>query len=400
VNDNGSVQGGADAVAIASAIGLAKAGEHVVFLAATTPVAKELAEAGVTVSCMGIYDILHDRNRLRATVNGIYNRDAARFLKKELDRYSPEDTIVHVHTWTKAFSSAAFRITQSLGFKTVLTLHDYFSVCPNGGFYNYNCQAICHLEPMSARCIASNCDSRSYAQKQWRVIRQFVQNQNIKKHRSLYLLAVSKKTADIVGRYFPNHNVSIQCLQNPIESFEDTAVQINNSGKYFFMGRLAKEKGPELFCEAITQLGLQGVVIGDGYLRNELEAKYPDIEFTGWLSGDKKLKMLRHCKCFVFSTRWYETFGLVVAEMKALGIPSIVPMESTAAEQIEDGITGLLYRSGDIVSLKETIMKFEGMNLENLHNNIKERFTLERYSLEAHVDSLLRIYASILSAEE
>ncbi len=56
----------------------------------------------------------------------------------------------------------------------VYTIHEYFLFCPNGGFYNYQTQKACPLTPMSAQCLTTNCDSRSYPQKLWRVARQAI----------------------------------------------------------------------------------------------------------------------------------------------------------------------------------------------------------------------------------
>ena len=397
VNDNGSIQGGADMVAISSAVGLAESGLHVVFFSATLPVAESLSKAGVETVCLGICDILHDKNRLRAMKNGIYNSEASKIFRNILASYSIEDTIIHVHTWTKALSSAIFSVSGKMGFHCVLTLHDFFTVCPNGGLYNYNRESICKIRPMSAKCLMSNCDLRSYSQKIWRVLRQEIQNSNIKNVQHLHLLAVSKKVEDIVRCYLPPPKAQITLFPNPIDILRSDPVELNPDGKYLFMGRLAKEKGPELFCEAISQLGLRGVMVGDGYLRKQLENKYPNIEFAGWLSGTDKLRAVRDCKCFVFTTRLYETFGLVVAEMKALGIPSIVPIESAAAEQIEDGKNGFLYHSGDLESLKTAIRRFEELNLEKIQKYVIESFSRDCLSLSGHVTNLIKLYNDILN---
>jgi len=396
VNDNASVRGGADAVAISTAVGLSESGYHVIFFAATLPVDKDLENAGVEVICLGIQDILHDSNRFRAIKNGIYNKSSEIEFEKLLSNYSPGNTIVHIHTWTKALSSSIFKTAESLGYKIVLTLHDFFSVCPNGGFYNYNRKTICHLRPLSLKCICANCDSRSYLQKQWRVIRQIFQNNEIEKVSNLCLIAVSRKVAEEVEKYLPNKHALLEYLHNPIEVLKSEPIPIEHNDKYLFMGRLAKEKGPDLFCEAITQMGLKGIVVGDGYMRQQLEDKYPNVEFVGWLSGNEKLKVIKECKCSVFTSRWYETFGLVVAEMQALGVPSIVPEESAAAEQIENHKNGLLYTSGDIVSLKDAIEKFEHMDIREIQKHVLSSFKADLFSLKTHVENLLSIYEKFM----
>ena len=82
------------------------------------------------------------------------------------------ETVLHVQAWTKVLTSAIFKAAHDCGVRIVLSVHDYFLACPNGGCYNYVRGEICTLAPMSAACIRCNCDSRSFAYKGWRVLRQ------------------------------------------------------------------------------------------------------------------------------------------------------------------------------------------------------------------------------------
>ena len=62
--------------------------------------------------------------------------------------------MVHFHGWTKALSTSTFRTVKSLGLPSIVTLHDYFAACPNGGFYDYQQNAICTRRAMGASGIA------------------------------------------------------------------------------------------------------------------------------------------------------------------------------------------------------------------------------------------------------
>lgn len=401
VNDYAYIQGGADAVAISSAIGLSNQSNfRIVFFSGVGPVSNALIDAGVKVICIDKKDILHEKNRFKAAYLGLYDKNVENSFRELLNGYNNCETLIHVHTWTKALTSAVFKVATELNFKIVLTLHDYFSICPNGGLYNYKQKHICYYKPLSLRCLATNCDLRSYSQKLWRVTRQLIQNNNIRKISNLYLLSVSKKVADEVLKIFPVNYEQLFYLHNPIEVLHDGKIDIKSNSKYLFMGRLAEEKGPELFCQALTDLGLHGVVVGDGYMKEELIRKFPNIHFAGWLSGVNKYNAVKECCCFIMTSRWYETFGLVVAEMKALGMPSIVPAESAAAEQIEDSYNGFYFKSGDIDSLKEAILKFENIDKSSIQSNVIDSYSSEHFSTQAHVEKLIDIYSIILSGSK
>ena len=109
VNDWGHIRGGADNVAIHSAIELSLKGYNVVFFTAVSPIDAELLRSGVVVYCINQKDILSNPNRIEATTKGLYNRTAAKRFKELISQHSNTDTIVHVHTWTKALSASIFR---------------------------------------------------------------------------------------------------------------------------------------------------------------------------------------------------------------------------------------------------------------------------------------------------
>jgi glycosyltransferase involved in cell wall biosynthesis len=52
---------------------------------------------------------------------------------------------------------------------------------------------------------------------------------------------------------------------------------------------------------------------------------------------------------------WLETFGLVVVEAMAVGVPVIAAAHGAFVELVEDGITGLLHRPGDVATLADQL---------------------------------------------
>lgn len=137
INDYAFINGGAGKVAITSACSLALKGYNVTLLCAVGPIDDCLIKSGVHVVCLEQKDILLNPNRLQASFQGIWNRKAAFVLKELLFDCNPSETIIHFHGWTKALSASLFSVLSKTSFKVIITLHDFFCFCPNGGFYDY-----------------------------------------------------------------------------------------------------------------------------------------------------------------------------------------------------------------------------------------------------------------------
>ncbi len=85
-----------------------------------------------------------------------------------------------------------------------------------------------------------------------------------------------------------------------------------------YAGRVAVEKGLPDFLD----LDLPGskVVVGDGPMLDTLKARYPDVVFSGYLSGESLARTVAAADVFVFPSRT-DTFGLVMIEALASGVP-------------------------------------------------------------------------------
>lgn len=304
-------------------------------------------------------------------------------------------TIIHIHGWTKALSSSVFDIAFKMKFKVVLTLHDYFTACPNGGYFNYQTNEICHLNPMSWKCIKCNCDSRNYSFKIYRVIRQFVQNKIVKLNKKLqYAISISNLSEDILKSMFKK-NIKIKRINNPIDIIENTRTEISNNDYYLFVGRISKEKGIELFCEAIKYLKLKGIAIGDGKMLDQIRSKYSEINFLGWQNSYSVKKYMEGAKALIFPSQWYEGAPLTTIEAMSIGLPCIVSTKCSAKELIKDNVNGLLF-DGTQKDLENTILKYESkIDLQEMSKCAYKEFCNTENQNEQYVKNLIDYYREI-----
>jgi glycosyltransferase involved in cell wall biosynthesis len=400
LNDYGSITGGSSAVALASAIGLAQEGASVTLLTAVDPIAEKLrAVRGLRVIGLGQHEIRADPHRLRAFVRGLYNRAAVTAMRRVLAPLDPAQTVVHVHTWTKALSSFPIHAAIQLGFKVVLTLHDFFITCPTGGFFVHSTNELCDRVPLSADCILCRCDRRSHAQKLWRVARTAIQNRILRVPEGIaHFIGVSNLSVNVMRDFLPP-NIPITIVRNPVDCRDQGPSDVGANECFLYIGRFSKEKGVLLFAEAAGRLGIPAVFIGDGEVRAEAERLCPRGTFTGWLSPEAVARGLRRARALVFPPLWYETLGLVVVEAASHGVPSIIASRCAATDYIRDGKEGLWFDHGSVDSLCGQLAAMQKeATASQLGKNAYEWYWADPWTTDRHIGALLELYRRVLSA--
>lgn len=120
-----------------------------------------------------------------------------------------------------------------------------------------------------------------------------------------------------------------------------------------YVGRLAKEKRIHLLYDVIKNIPEACLaIVGDGPARPELESLFADTNtiFTGYLTGEKLAQAYASADVFLFPGA-NETFGNVILEAMASGLPVIAPKSGGIVDNVRDGVTGYLFAPDDVISL-------------------------------------------------
>lgn len=129
-----------------------------------------------------------------------------------------------------------------------------------------------------------------------------------------------------------------------------------------FLGRLVKEKGLDVFAQAMHALDQRGVrhktlVIGEGPARDWFAQEIPDAVFAGFQQGDDLGRAVASMDVF-FNPSVTETFGNVTLEAMAAGVPVVAARASGAVGLIDDGETGLIVDPTDIQGYADALQRF------------------------------------------
>lgn len=390
--DYAYVEGGAARMAINTALLLAERTDYnVIFFGGCGEPCEELRNSTVRCVCLGLPDLLQNPSKADAFIHGIYNKTVYEKAAELFRSMKPEETVLHVHAWTKVLTSAVFQAAHDCGVRIVLSVHDYFLTCPNGGCYNFVKGRICTLQPMSAACALCNCDSRNYVYKLWRLLRQRKQNRVLGKIGIdfIYSSRFQKEQMHARGVYGRTETD----VRNVVHVGERHRVKAEENEIFLVIARMMPEKGVELFCEAVTKAGVKAVAAGDGPLKEELAKKYPNVAFPGWVTQEQIRELREKTRCFVFSSVWYEGSPLIVPETQAFGIPCIVTDCNAATDNMREGENGFVVKA-DAEEMAAAIRKLaKDEDVRRMSIETYEGFDESACSDETYVRKLSEVYS-------
>jgi glycosyltransferase involved in cell wall biosynthesis len=399
VNDHAFVNGGQAKVAIETALALRAGGLSVHFFAGVGPIDSRMKEAGIHCICLEQFDILSDPARLRAAVQGIWNREASGRLRVLLSQLSPEDTIIHVHGWAKSLSPSIGPAVTLGPIPHVYTLHEYFLACPNGGFFDYQAQAVCTRRPLGAACILANCDARSRSHKAWRAGRQSVLWTAGRMPRELRdIIFLTQIQLHAIKPYLPPR-ARLHHLPNAVSPTSAERIRAEENKLYLFVGRLSPEKGAEVAARAAARSSVEIAFAGDGECRDSIIRSNPAARMLGWLKAEDLGAWVERARCLVFPSLWYEGYPMSVVEAMQRGVPVLVSDCTSATELVRHDLDGLHVRAGDIAGWADAMQLLnDGERLQRYSRSSFER-AKSFLDLENYRTRLLRIYATAAAAQ-
>ena len=144
--------------------------------------------------------------------------------------------------------------------------------------------------------------------------------------------------------------------------------ETDNKIRLCWAGRFVKLKHPEYAIELCKELEKFGYdyelkMIGDGYMREELEKSVSDaglsanVSFLGNLKPEEVTMHMKDSDIFLFTSNYLEGWGAVVNEAMQCGCAVVASREAGAVPFIiTDGENGFSYRNGDCEDFKKKVL--------------------------------------------
>lgn len=397
VSDFCSVNGGAAKVAIESARGLAEAGVRIVFACMIGPVSERLRHPNIEVALFEGQEVWKVGSKLAAARQGIWNARAHDALAGLLSRQPRGETLVHLHQWTKAFSPAAIAAAGESGLPVAITLHDYFSFCPVGGYFDFRAGGPCRRRPLSVSCVGRNCDRASYAHKLVRVARQWRSNGALSRLNAPLFIHVSPFARQFAEPFLPKQARHI-IVENMMEAPKRAPADVGANRHALFLGRFTQEKAADLLAEAALAAGMPVRFVGEGPLEAAIRRANPAAEIRGWVPPNAVFDEIVQARCLVLPSLWYEPGPLVVAEARSLGVPVVLARTTGPASWIRDGEDGLLVEGGDVAGLTHALASLRDDDLATRMGATAYRnYWAEPLTLDRHVSRSIAGYEALLA---
>lgn len=396
VSDFGSVNGGAAKVAIESARGLAEAGVEVTFACAIAPVSDRLVHPNIDVAMFEGQEIWRVESKIQALRQGVWNEPAGKFLAALLARQPRGETVVHLHQWSKAFSPAAIAATAASGLPTLYTLHEYFSFCPNGAYYDFPKGCACDRKPMSLSCVTARCDRASIVHKAVRVARQAAVNRALAAIAAPTFVHVSAFARGVAEPWLPAHGRHV-VIENMMEAQRRAAAPVAANAHALYLGRFTQEKGVVELARAARLAGTPVRFIGEGPAADDIAAANPDAELIGWVAPEAVFAEIAKARCVVAPSLWRETGPLVAPEAMALGVPVVIARETGMASLVRDAENGLLVEAGDVGGLAAALRRLsDDGEAARMGARAYALYWADPLTLDRHVGRLLEAYRAAL----
>lgn len=169
-----------------------------------------------------------------------------------------------------------------------------------------------------------------------------------------------------------------------------------------YVGRLSAEKQIDLLKPILEQVpGTRLAIVGSGPAREELEAHFAGTRthFVGYLTGEALAQAYASADMFVFPSSM-ETFGLVVVEAMAAGLPVVASRVGGVREVVQEGVTGYTFDVGDVDAMIDGVRQIATTRNRIATMGHAARAFAETQSWDAIMDEVVDVYQTLIAARQ
>ncbi|MBW3607991.1 MAG: glycosyltransferase [Actinobacteria bacterium] len=350
LNNHWRASGGAETVAMQTRRLLERAGHDVVTFAVGQADDGPRPHPGGTTGA-----------RAGGPLKGIWSLDAFRRLLRLLDA-RPID-VAHAHNVYEGLTLSVLDALERRRVPTVLTVHDYRPVCPNGVLRRPDgerCVRCAAAGPPLWPAVRHRCVRGSVRLSAAAAAEASLNRVRRRYERLAALLAPSRFLRNVlVTAGLPAERITV--VPNAVPPAPPAGAP-PPAARFVFSGRLTEDKGLDVLLDAAARLrGVARIaVLGTGRreqaVRARVAAERLPVDVLGHVSPARVGHELSRSTAAVLPSLWYENCPLAILEAAARGIPVVASDLGGMRELVEHRRTGLLVAAGDADALAGALL--------------------------------------------
>ena len=351
-----------------------------------------LHEHGDTVETYSVSnnEIRSVLDKFSAAVSVGYSYKARKTVSQKISKFRPD--VAHVHNTFPLLTPSVYDACAQHQVPVVQTLHNYRIGCINGFLLRQG--AVCE------KCWQGS--------PHWGAVHGC--------YRGSRIGSIAPSIAFAYHRYADTWNRKVSCFIALTEfaraKFEEFGVQadkiavkpnfVDDPGQplgqarngALFVGRLSREKGIIELVQAWNGIPYPLTVIGDGPLFSEVKRIAPSqVNLVGSLSPPEVRRRMHEAAFLIIPSLWYETFGMVVVEAFACGLPVLGAAIGGVKELLASGAGGRLFAPASVPDLKHAIIELIEDDTARLELGRSARALYEKHYTPSHnYQTLKKIY--------
>lgn len=312
--------------------------------------------------------------------------------------------IVHAHNWMvhaflplKSMSSA----------RLVLTLHDYSLVCPQKRLQYRGASGIC-AGPQLWKCLSCAADHYGLAKGG---VTTLTNRLSGRVERSTVDMFIAVSHAVVAGneliesglpyRVIPNFvpdDIGVPCADLSAQSH--TLLEALPTVDFMlFVGDLKRDKGVHTLLEAVSGIPQRPplVLIGQRYQETPTELP-PNVVLIPGLPHDAIMQAWQAAMLALVPSTWADPCPTVAMEALATGTPVIASRIGGLTDIVTDGDSGLLTPPGDVMALRQAIVRLLQDNVLRDRMGTAARARVKVFQASSVVPQIEQVYQELMSA--
>lgn len=342
------------------------------------------------------------RSKMLFAGRAFWSRKAEREIEAIILHARPD--VAHFHNVFPQISLAGYKACKRHGVPVVQTVHNYRLICVRGDYFRHDriCQDCLNWKiPFPA--ILHRCYRGSLAQSAAAAGALAVHRMLRTWHKlvDVFVALTEFGKKKLIEAGFPAQKIVVK----PNFVHPDPGIRENYDmrGYALFVGRLSPEKRVGKLIEAWSKIDdLPLVIVGSGPTEEsvrQLASSMGNVQLLKAQPRKKLLILMKGAKLLLVPSEWYETFGMVIIEAFANGIPVFASRLGAMEELIQDGQTGRLFTPGSIEEIRQCMAwaSHHPEELARMGLNARDVFQ-QRYTADANYPLMMKVYSKAIQA--